>query len=119
MLRKLCLLCALVPLHGLAQQLAITFDDLPAHGPRPASVSRLQIAQSILDTLKQQHMPPVYGFINGVRTEEAPETLEVLKTWRAAGQLLANHTWSHPDFNEHPPRSSSPTSKRTSPFSAA
>lgn len=100
MLKKLCLLLALTPLHGVAQQLAITFDDLPAHGPRPASVSRLQIVQSVLETLRQQHMPPVYGFINGVRTEEAPETLGVLNAWRAAGQPLANHTWSHPDFNE-------------------
>ena len=82
------------------QPLAITFDDLPAHGPLPGSLSRLQVVQSILETLKQQQMPAVYGFINGVRTEEAPETLEVLRAWRAAGQPLANHTWSHPDFNE-------------------
>jgi peptidoglycan-N-acetylglucosamine deacetylase len=100
MLKTLCLFLALTPLHAVAQLLAITFDDLPAHGAKPASVSRLQIAQSILDTLKQQHMPPVYGFINGVRTEEAPETLDVLRAWRAAGQPLANHTWSHPDFND-------------------
>src|ERR1700733_5968166 len=100
MLKILCLFLALTPLHAVAQQLAITFDDLPAHGARPTSVSRLQIAQSILDTLKQQHMPPVYGFINGVRPEEAPETLDVLRAWRAAGQPLANHTWSHPDLND-------------------
>jgi peptidoglycan-N-acetylglucosamine deacetylase len=100
MLKTLCLFLSLTPLHALAQQLAITFDDLPAHGVKPASISRLQIAQSILDTLKHQNMPPVYGFINGVRTEELPETLDVLRAWRAAGQPLANHTWSHPNFNE-------------------
>jgi peptidoglycan/xylan/chitin deacetylase (PgdA/CDA1 family) len=79
-------------------EMAITFDDLPAHGQRPPSVTRLQIAQSILDTLKQQQMPPVYGFINGVRTQEDPVTLGVLKAWRAAGEPLGNHTWSHPDL---------------------
>lgn len=83
-----------------SQPLAITFDDLPAHGARPPAITRLQIIQSILATLQREKLPPTYGFINGVRTEEAPDTLEVLRAWRAAGQPLANHTWSHPDFNE-------------------
>jgi peptidoglycan/xylan/chitin deacetylase (PgdA/CDA1 family) len=82
------------------QPLAITFDDLPAHGPLPAAISRLQIIQSILATLEHEQLPPIYGFINGVRTEEAPETLDVLRAWRAAGQPLGNHTWSHPDLND-------------------
>jgi peptidoglycan/xylan/chitin deacetylase (PgdA/CDA1 family) len=88
----------------LAQQqpLAITFDDLPAHGARPPAVSRIQIIQSILTTLQREKLPATYGFFNGVRTEEAPETLDVLRAWRSAGQPLANHTWSHPDFNETP-----------------
>jgi peptidoglycan-N-acetylglucosamine deacetylase len=81
------------------QPLAITFDDLPAHGPLPPGISRLQIIQSILATLQRERLPPTYGFINGVRTEESPETLDVLRAWRAAGQPLANHTWSHPDLN--------------------
>lgn len=81
-----------------SQQMAITFDDLPASGPRLPSVSRLQIAQTILDTLKREEMPPVYGFINGVRTEEDPVTAEVLAAWRAAGEPLGSHTWSHPDL---------------------
>lgn len=44
-------------------------------------------------------MPPTYGFMNGVRTEEHPETLAVLQAWRAAGQPLGNHTWSHPNLD--------------------
>ena len=79
---------------------AITFDDLPAHGPHPPTISSLQIIQSILATLQRKKLPPAYGFINGVRTEESPETLDVLRAWRTAGQPLANHTWSHPDFND-------------------
>jgi peptidoglycan/xylan/chitin deacetylase (PgdA/CDA1 family) len=98
MFRRLMLLLAFTPLAARCQQMAVTFDDLPAHGKRPATVSRLQIAQSILDTLKQQDMPPVYGFINGVRTEEDPITLSVLQAWRAAGQPLGSHTWSHLDL---------------------
>jgi peptidoglycan/xylan/chitin deacetylase (PgdA/CDA1 family) len=82
-----------------SQPLAITFDDLPAHGAHPPTISRMQIIQSILATLQREKLPPTYGFINGIRTEEAPETLDVLRAWHAAGQPLANHTWSHSDFN--------------------
>jgi peptidoglycan-N-acetylglucosamine deacetylase len=82
-----------------SQPLAITFDDLPAHGAHPPAITRMQIIQSILATLQREKLPPTYGFINGVRTEESPETLGALRAWRAAGQPLANHTWSHPDFN--------------------
>src|SRR5882724_10604359 len=60
------------------QLLAITFDDLPAHGAHPPAISRMQIIQSIVATLRREKLPPTYGFINGVRTEESPETLDVL-----------------------------------------
>ncbi len=87
----------IAPAHAQLQ-LAITFDDLPAHGPLPAGQTRLQIAQSILTTLRERKLPPTYGFINAVRTEEHPETVAVLEAWRAAGQPLGNHTWSHPNL---------------------
>jgi len=50
---------------GLAwgQQMAVTFDDLPVHGALPAGMTRLEIAESILETLKREKMPPVYGFL--------------------------------------------------------
>ena len=57
------------------QQMAVTFDDLPAHGPMPPGMTRVEIAQSILETLKQERMPPVYGFVNGGRAEEDPSFL--------------------------------------------
>lgn len=83
-----------------AQQIAFTFDDLPAHGNLPPGVTRLQVIQSILDTLKQEHLPPVYGFVNGIHSVDEPETTtQVLTTWRKAGQPLGNHTWSHPNLD--------------------
>jgi peptidoglycan/xylan/chitin deacetylase (PgdA/CDA1 family) len=90
---------------GLArsQQMAVTFDDLPVHGALPAGMTRLEITQSILATLKREGMPPVYGFVNGGRGEEDPSSLAVLKTWRAAGQPLGNHTWAHLDLNKESP----------------
>lgn len=85
-----------------AQQMAITFDDLPAHGELPPNTSRLQIASTILAALKAANMPPTYGFINGSTVAEDPENAAVLKAWRDAGQPLGNHTWSHPSLNDLP-----------------
>ena len=91
-------LLAIVP-SARAQQIAFTFDDLPSHGSLPPGETRLQIARSILDTLKQHHMPPTYGFVNGVHLTTDPSTAEVLKAWIAAGQPLGNHTYSHPNLS--------------------
>ena len=42
-------------------QLAVTFDDLPAHGARPPGQTRLEIIQAILATLQREQMPPPTG----------------------------------------------------------
>jgi peptidoglycan/xylan/chitin deacetylase (PgdA/CDA1 family) len=84
-----------------AQRIAFTFDDLPAHGPLPPGETRIEVATQVLKALKKAHMPPVYGFINGLAVQEHPETAAVLAAWRAAGNLLGNHTWSHMNLNQH------------------
>jgi len=63
-------------------------------------MTRLEIAQSILATLRREQLPPTYGFINGIRVEEDPSSLAVLEAWRAAGQPLGNHTWAHQDIKD-------------------
>ena len=85
------------------QKMAVTFDDLPVHGPLPAGMTRLEIAESILKTLKREHLPPVYGFVNGGRGAEDPDRLSFLQAWRKAGQPLGNHTWAHLDLNKESP----------------
>jgi peptidoglycan/xylan/chitin deacetylase (PgdA/CDA1 family) len=90
-----------VPL--ISQQVAFTFDDLPAHGDLPPGETRLEIAQSIVGTLHDQHMPPVYGFINAQKLEKTPDDISVLKAWRAGGNPLGNHAYSHPSFNDLTP----------------
>jgi peptidoglycan-N-acetylglucosamine deacetylase len=82
-------------------RIAITFDDLPAHGSLPSGTTRIQIASKILDALHSAGLPPTYGFVNGQATERQAEGAEVLEAWRGAGQPLANHSWSHMDFNSH------------------
>jgi peptidoglycan-N-acetylglucosamine deacetylase len=80
--------------------MAVTFDDLPVHGAMPPGLTRLEITQSILETLKREKLPAVYGFINGGRGADDPSSLSVLQTWRQAGQPLGNHTWAHLDLNK-------------------
>lgn len=79
----------------------MTFDDLPSHGPLPPGVSRTQVLRDILSALKNSGTSPVYGFMNGVRLEQEPETRGVLELWQNAGYPLGNHTWSHMNLNDH------------------
>ncbi len=81
-------------------QLAITFDDLPAHSTLPPGETRLEVAAKIIAALRDAHAPSVYGFVNGIRIEEHPEDAAVLRAWREAGYALGNHTWSHLNANQ-------------------
>jgi peptidoglycan/xylan/chitin deacetylase (PgdA/CDA1 family) len=82
-----------------SQEMAVTFDDLPSHGALPAGMTRLEIAHSILESLHREQLPPTYGFINGGRGGEDQDSPAVLAAWRAAGQPLGNHTWTHHDID--------------------
>ena len=83
-------------------RIAITFDDLPAHGSLPPGETRLEVASKIIGALRDAHVPPTYGFVNGVRIEEQPADAAVLQAWRDAGYPLGNHGWSHMNLNQHP-----------------
>jgi peptidoglycan/xylan/chitin deacetylase (PgdA/CDA1 family) len=84
------------------KQVAITFDDLPVHGPLPPGETRLEVAQRVIRALKATHVPPTYGFVNGQRVEDHPTTVAVLAAWRKAGFPLGNHTWSHLNLDQVP-----------------
>jgi peptidoglycan-N-acetylglucosamine deacetylase len=81
-------------------QLAISFDDLPAHGPLPANESRIEIASKILKALHDAKLPPIFGFVNGVAISKNPADGAVLDAWRTAGNPLGNHGWSHLNLNQ-------------------
>jgi peptidoglycan/xylan/chitin deacetylase (PgdA/CDA1 family) len=80
-------------------EIAITIDDLPVHAPYPPGVTPNEVNEQMIAALKAAGVP-VIGFVNGIGTEQHPETLDVLPKWRAAGFLLGNHTWSHPHLSE-------------------
>lgn len=83
-----------------AQQIAITFDDLPAHDVLPKGETRIEVARRILRTLKRNHVPPTYGFVNAQPIQATPDLITVLAVWRTAGNPLGNHTWSHMNLNK-------------------
>ncbi len=84
-----------------AQQIAFTWDDLPSHSALPPGETRVEIGKRSLSAMKNAHMPPAYGFVNGIHTEDDPLSTPMLKEWRDAGLPLGNHTWSHMNLNQH------------------
>lgn len=82
-----------------AQQIAFTWDDLPAHSALPQGETRVEIGHKLIEAMKAEHLPPVYGFVNGVLLEREPAAAPMLKEWRDAGFQLGNHTWSHMNLN--------------------
>ncbi len=81
-------------------KIAFTFDDLPSHGELPPGMTRVGIATSLAHSLSAGGLPPVYGFINGKGVAGDAEQEPALKAWRDGGQLLGNHTFTHPDLND-------------------
>lgn len=94
-LRLLILWLASAAAHAHGFDIAITVDDVPAHGPLPKGMTRLGIALSHLATFKRHGVPEAYGFVNAVKLEREPGSDAVLDAWRAAGYPLANHAYSH------------------------
>jgi peptidoglycan/xylan/chitin deacetylase (PgdA/CDA1 family) len=84
----------------LAVEMAVTVDDLPAHGPEYPGIDRLAIARQILQVFRKHRMSPVYGFVNGRRLETRPELGAILDAWHAAGNPLGNHGYSHLSLTE-------------------
>ena len=92
----LCLICA-GP--AAAQQVAITFDDLPAHAGLPPGETRAGVARDLLAALKAAGVRSATGFVNGVQVEREPGSEAALDLWRQAGHPLGSHTWSHPHLD--------------------
>jgi peptidoglycan/xylan/chitin deacetylase (PgdA/CDA1 family) len=94
------LAAALLPSAAHAQQIAFTWDDLPAHSTLPPGETRVEIGRTLIAAMKAEHMPPVYGFVNGHQTEAEPLSAPMLQEWRDAGLMLGNHTWEHLNLND-------------------
>lgn len=83
---------------GQAQEVALTFDDLPAHSALPPGETRLGVIARLIAALADSKAPAI-GFINAAGLEDHPEDRAVLEVWRAAGHPLGNHGWSHANLD--------------------
>jgi peptidoglycan/xylan/chitin deacetylase (PgdA/CDA1 family) len=93
-------LAAALPCAMHAENVAITFDDLPLNGTLAPGMTRAQIVKDVLRVLKAHHVPQVYGFINAGKLEADEDAAEALKLWVAGGQRVGNHTYSHVDLHK-------------------
>jgi peptidoglycan/xylan/chitin deacetylase (PgdA/CDA1 family) len=80
-------------------RIAITVDDLPAHGELLPDGSRADIARGVLKALKNNGVPQAYAFANGTDIGDEPELIEVPELWLKAGYPVGNHTYSHRNIN--------------------
>lgn len=76
-------------------RVALTFDDLPLNGSKPAAKSQEQIARETVAVLQKYHVPPSFGFINARGLERNPDGARALQVWIGSGNPLGNHTYSH------------------------
>jgi peptidoglycan/xylan/chitin deacetylase (PgdA/CDA1 family) len=74
---------------------ALTFDDLPAAGALPSGKTRSEIAETLADELKANHLTGTYGFVNASKLENNPDAQRALHIWLDAGMNIGSHTWSH------------------------
>ncbi len=80
-------------------EMALTFDDLPCHGPLVPGQTRMSVVRQIIQVLQAHHVPPVYGFVNGRCVAGDPAQRAVLQAWLDAGNYLGNHTFQHSDLS--------------------
>jgi len=91
---------AFAPMMVRAENVALTFDDLPHNGTLAPEMTAAGVVTDVLRILNQYHVPPVYGFVNAVLLEGAPDGAVALNLWVAGGQRVGNHTYSHSDLNQ-------------------
>jgi peptidoglycan-N-acetylglucosamine deacetylase len=91
-----------IALPGNAENVAITFDDLPLNGTLAPDTTRVGVVQDVLAVLKKSGLPQVYGFVNANKLEGNADGAEALKLWIAGGQRVGNHTYSHSDLTKEP-----------------
>jgi cellulose synthase (UDP-forming) len=96
-------LALLFPSAATGTDLAITIDDLPTHGLLPPGITRLAVADQIVEVLRRHGIRDAVGFVNGGQIADAPQHGVVLEHWIAAGYRLGNHTFGHVDLDRTGP----------------
>jgi peptidoglycan/xylan/chitin deacetylase (PgdA/CDA1 family) len=83
-----------------AEDVALTYDDLPTMALSPTTDYASATTERLLAGLRRHHIPAI-GFVNESKLEapDKPQRIALLKAWLDAGMDLGNHTYSHPHFS--------------------
>lgn len=92
-----CLILFAIPLAGLAQDIAITLDDLPYVMPSRISPEQGLADVTRINTALETHGITATGFVIGDKVGN--DTRPALQAFVDAGHTLGNHSWSHPDYD--------------------
>jgi len=65
----------------------------------PPGITRLAVADQIIEVLRRHGVRDAVGFVNGGQTADTPELGLILEHWIAAGHRLGNHTFGHVDLD--------------------
>ncbi len=97
-MRRLLVGCvlALLAVPAAAEQVALTFDDLPVFGVVRPVAEQTKITRKLLRGLVRHHLPAT-GFVNEINLEgpDRPARIALLTRWLDAGMDLGNHGYSH------------------------
>lgn len=74
--------------------LAVTIDDLPAHGPLPPGATRAGVVRAIVAALRARRVPAT-GFFNAGFGRSEPGHDEAVAAWRGSGLPLGSHGRDH------------------------
>jgi peptidoglycan/xylan/chitin deacetylase (PgdA/CDA1 family) len=94
-------LAALLASSARAENVAITFDDLPLNGTLAPGMTRVQLVKDVLRILKAHRVPQVYGFVNAGKLEANEDAAQALKLWVSGGERVGNHSYSHLDLHKN------------------
>lgn len=99
-LAGLALALAVLARPAWAEDVAITFDDLPTMALSPITPYAAVTTKALLAGLKRHRIPAI-GFVNEVKLEarDKADRIALLKAWLDAGMDLGNHTYDHPHFS--------------------
>ena len=100
---SLSLLLTAIAAPARAEQVALTFDDLPALSLTPSLSYWQATTAKLLAGLSRHHLPAT-GFVTESKLEgdDYQQRVELLGAWLAAGMGLGNHGYSHESLTTTP-----------------
>lgn len=87
----------IIALPSYSAEVSITIDDPGVQ--QTSAISYIQVGERIREALKQHNLKSTL-FVCGMRIDNHDGKL-ILKDWDQAGHILANHTYSHKNYNNN------------------